>query len=372
MKFKRINEAKSYGGAFDIADDQYFSRDELDEFGYQIADALEEQGYKGIEYAGCWVDGRTLTLAIEFDDYEIEAQIIIDFRKLSRAGNLSNALFRFYGNILMTQIKNELAENGITMNENWEGKFEKAGPPERIYYINDEEVKRDDFYDALVATSVTTQQMIDLENNHDKNNPLEIEGDTYFIEQEPRQEEKEPIEENKNPYVMNESLEDGIINLVVFKQASSGFYDSIDYFDEQEAKDKVEELLNFPGRYSDIKTIRMTKQNQSKFLKNEEEQDKFMEDGNVPDKYIEEVILPDDEPQEVEAEETVEEEPISDDEDISLENNEEEEVAEEEPVKEEEKVETDVKEESLNTGFNGVPQYIIEQLKSQPEPVPHV
>lgn len=364
MKFKRINESRSYGGAFDIADDQLFSRDELNEFGYSVVDALEDKGYKGIDYAGCWVDDKTLTLMVQYEDYEVEASTIIDYRKLNKAGNLSTALFNNYANRLMSQIENELKENGVSMNEGWEGKFENKYIPERKYFINGEEVERDDFYDAIVSTSVTTQQMIDLENNHNKDNPIEIEGDTYFIEQEPREEEKK-VEGNKNIYTsLTESFEDGIINLVVFKNNSSGFYDSIDYFDEEEAKNKVEELLQFPGRYSNVKTVRMTKNNQAKFLKNEEEQDKFMEDGNVPDKYIEEVILPDDEP--IEQETTEEEEVISDDEDISLNAGE----TEAEPVEEVEAKE-EIKEESFNT-VGQVPAYILEELRSQPEPTPHV
>lgn len=248
--------------------------------------------------------------------------------------------------------------------ESTEGIFDRKFTPERKYFLNDEEVKSDDFYDALVSTSVTTQQMIDLENNHDKNNPLEIDGDTFFIEQEKKKkEEPEDEEDISNVYTkLTESYEDGIINIVTFKNNASGFYDSIDFFSEEDAQNKVEELLQFPGRYSDVKTVRMTKQNQQKFLKNEEEQDKFLEDGNIPDKYIEEVINPDDEP-----EEQSEEEVITDDEDISL--NDEEPVEEKEEETEEEVVEEEPKQESYEKPI--VPQYIIEQLNSQPDPVPH-
>lgn len=192
-------------------------------------------------------------------------------------------------------VKDDQWEEEKLFRESLDDKAKKINSPlNRIYYINGEEVKRDDFYDQIVQTSVTDQQMIELENNADKDNPIEIDGDTYFIEQEHEDEEDnteetelDKINKKLSGESITESLEDHIINLVTFKNTLSGFYDSIDFYSEEEAQVKADELAAIPNKYSDIKIIRMKDTNQRKFLSNEKEQEEFLDNGIVPDKYIE-------------------------------------------------------------------------------------
>lgn len=159
---------------------------------------------------------------------------------------------------------------------------------ERKYYINDEEMDRDDFYDELVIAEPTDQQMIELENNPEG---ITLQGETFRIEQDRNKDKEETEETNEdieNPYTtLKESLEDGILNLVVFQNTNSGFYDSIDFFSEEDAQDKADELLASPGKYSHIKIVRMKKNNQKKFLSDADAQDKFFDDGTIPEEFIE-------------------------------------------------------------------------------------
>ena len=77
---------------------------------------------------------------------------------------------------------------------------------------------------------------------------------------------------NKNTLeVMRGPLEDGIVNMVTFQNTNTKFFDSIDYFDEDEAQNKADELASNPGKYSSIKIVRMKKNDQKKFLSNEKE-----------------------------------------------------------------------------------------------------
>lgn len=78
----------SYGGAYDIEDDQYFTREDLDNFGYVVQDALEDAGYNGVQYNGCWIDNGILTLNMMFDDTESEWETKIDFRKIKTPDSL--------------------------------------------------------------------------------------------------------------------------------------------------------------------------------------------------------------------------------------------------------------------------------------------
>ena len=143
----------------------------------------------------------------------------------------------------------------------------------RKYFINDEEQKRDDFYDELVIAEPSDEMMIKLENDP---KGIVLQGETFRIEKDrDEEEEKEDTNEDvKNPYIssaLKESLEDGIINMVTFQNTNTKFFDSIDYFDEDEAQAKADELVSNPGKYSSIKIVRMKKNDQKKFLSNEKE-----------------------------------------------------------------------------------------------------
>lgn len=88
-----LNEA-SYGGAFDIADDQYFSREQLDEFGYKLEDRLNKEldsEVYPVEYSRVYIDGNTLLVDVYFGgegDFTESTSVKIDFRKVKTERDL--------------------------------------------------------------------------------------------------------------------------------------------------------------------------------------------------------------------------------------------------------------------------------------------
>lgn len=88
----RIIEAKNYGGAFDVDPESYFTRDDLNEFGYQVEDVLLNTDLKSkdIQFNGVWVDDNILTFAaVDKDGNEVEVKEKIDFRKIKLPTGLS-------------------------------------------------------------------------------------------------------------------------------------------------------------------------------------------------------------------------------------------------------------------------------------------
>lgn len=79
-----LNEA-SYGGAFDIEDDQFFTRDDINEFGYDIADQFSAWADSTFDLSDVYMDTPTkLHLEVlNSEDYEeYGADIKIDMRRI--------------------------------------------------------------------------------------------------------------------------------------------------------------------------------------------------------------------------------------------------------------------------------------------------
>lgn len=95
--------AASYGGAYDIEDDQYFTRDDLNEFGEAVAELISLDTKQQAEYAGAWIDNNILTAEFMIDDFDYEVNIKIDMRKIRRP----NDLITKYGDAVATKYVDE-------------------------------------------------------------------------------------------------------------------------------------------------------------------------------------------------------------------------------------------------------------------------
>lgn len=110
VKIVPLSEAKkesSYGGAFDIADDQFFTREELDEFGYEIADKLTARFNKPFEYNGAFIeDGNRLEVDVMNDEFgEFTGKATIDMRKIKKPSDLNK--YQIY---IMDDITNQVSD----------------------------------------------------------------------------------------------------------------------------------------------------------------------------------------------------------------------------------------------------------------------
>ena len=105
MKVKRLNEAH-YGGAFDIADDQYFTREDVDNAAEKVLDHISET-FKG-EYhiGGSWVENGKFIVNIQDNDYnEYEATVVVDMRKIKRPSDLADKYALNVASEIIKQIK---------------------------------------------------------------------------------------------------------------------------------------------------------------------------------------------------------------------------------------------------------------------------
>lgn len=89
---RSLNES-SYGGAYDIEDDQFFTRDDIDEFAYEIEDKLNANPELGKKYrlAGVYMETpKDLYISfVDEDGYESYNTFPIDMRKIRKPNDLN-------------------------------------------------------------------------------------------------------------------------------------------------------------------------------------------------------------------------------------------------------------------------------------------
>lgn len=88
LHMKPVNEA-SYGGAFDIADDQYFTRDDLMSFADEVLGHVSETFNGLYDIGGVWFeDGNVITQIIDDSGNEYEDTTKVDMRKIRTPDHL--------------------------------------------------------------------------------------------------------------------------------------------------------------------------------------------------------------------------------------------------------------------------------------------
>ena len=100
-----MNEA-SYGGAFDIADDQYFTREDLDDFSEEVLNHINETFVTQFDVNACFIDDGVLELEVtndEYGDYTISEKI--DMRKIKEPWHLKRAYASWFASELINDIK---------------------------------------------------------------------------------------------------------------------------------------------------------------------------------------------------------------------------------------------------------------------------
>ena len=94
-----MSRTPDYGGAFDIAPDQYFTKDELNELSSSVVDILSAQkDYKNVRITDAHIlTGNVISIScdlyynpVEMEIYELKAEKKIDLRKLSSPNKLSD------------------------------------------------------------------------------------------------------------------------------------------------------------------------------------------------------------------------------------------------------------------------------------------
>ena len=118
IKNRKINEA-SYGGAFDIGDDQYFTKDDLMSFADEVLGHVAETFNGVYDIGGVWFeDGNVITQIVDDSGNEYEDTTHVDMRRIREPWHLKRAYaFNVAANIIQ-QIKDT---DGDVMTENMQG-----------------------------------------------------------------------------------------------------------------------------------------------------------------------------------------------------------------------------------------------------------
>ena len=106
-----IEEGKHYGGAYDISDTAYFTRDDLDEFSNEVIENLSQLSHNDIiaDVIECYLDEDTnlLELSISYNDNEYHYEEIIDMRKIKKPADLITKYVNTFVNNLYRQIEED-------------------------------------------------------------------------------------------------------------------------------------------------------------------------------------------------------------------------------------------------------------------------
>ena len=123
---QKINEA-SYGGAFDIADNQYFTRADIESAAEEVINHIDETFYEKYILGGTWFENNRWIVNVQSEDrmYEFEDKLFIDMRKIRRPEDLKNKYALDMAAKLIAKIKqettNEFLQEDYTANFRPEG-----------------------------------------------------------------------------------------------------------------------------------------------------------------------------------------------------------------------------------------------------------
>ena len=125
-----ILKEASYGGAYDIEDDMYFTKDDLLEFTDELIDSLQDKGIF-VDLVDMYItDGNRLVIAVEDEDgNEIDTDEFIDMRKIRRPKDIYK-----YKNIFIKDILSQYDELK-SFNEDLDDEIKPREPQARKDYF---------------------------------------------------------------------------------------------------------------------------------------------------------------------------------------------------------------------------------------------
>ena len=153
-----LSEA-SYGGAFDIADDQYFTREDLDSFSEEVLNHINETFKAQFDVASCYIDNGVLEIGVTNDEYgDYIHSEKIDMRKIKEPWYLK----KVYAFDFASQLINDIVQtnDGLIecLNESAMGAqpIEAGAAVGMASVINDlikDEYEAIDGYNSAIATA---------------------------------------------------------------------------------------------------------------------------------------------------------------------------------------------------------------------------
>ncbi len=113
---KRLTEAK-YGGAFDVADDQFFTREDVNSAAEEVLAHVQETFNGKFVLAGCWFEHGTFIVNIQDDNFnEYEAFAHVSMRRIRKPEDLKKYALDIASKIIK-QIKEDKGMDECKLNE---------------------------------------------------------------------------------------------------------------------------------------------------------------------------------------------------------------------------------------------------------------
>lgn len=264
-------ESASYGGAYDIEDDQYFTRDDLVEFGENVCDNLNEIFYDKFDIYDIYMeDPKTLHIEVErkSDEMVAEYEFKIDMRKIRQPKDL---ISRYAGDVVYNfrqQFEEYPVESATDINAGiYDYPEPPLDPPEPKEYDEVEETEYvETSWDNLTVT-VDTDGFWEYENEDWAKSNDDDAGnwhsyERYSIVFRDPDSVVEDIDELVEPYIPRQSGVYKISADFTLQYDITGLYADREYYpdgsyDEEIFDDDMEVTLN--RSKSEIKNFKATK-----------------------------------------------------------------------------------------------------------------
>lgn len=140
-----INSATgaNYGGAYDIDPESYFTREDLDELGYSVAELVSLDLGDTVEYAGAWIEpNNELTVELKSTDYDSSVTLKVDMRKIRRPQDLTAKYAQRVADESIKQFKDWYQdEEAINSSEAIDAQYRSWYEPDDDDYIDVDEVE---------------------------------------------------------------------------------------------------------------------------------------------------------------------------------------------------------------------------------------
>lgn len=103
-----VLEETSYGGAFDIEDDQYFTKEDIMDLADEVCERLYKEVHETFDVSDLYMEGNTLHMELESDSCVVYTDVKIDMRKIRKPLDIMKYALPIT-NKLLKEIKEQLS-----------------------------------------------------------------------------------------------------------------------------------------------------------------------------------------------------------------------------------------------------------------------
>lgn len=145
----------SYGGAYDIADDEYFNKEELVEFGEDAVDCMNAVSYSKAKLDSIFIENNVIKITISWDGNEVTVEQPVDMRRIRTPKDIEK-----YRIPVISKMKSELNKLGFdfgphplqdeSLNESSDYELARPNSVKLMSYINRGSINPEDALSSLI------------------------------------------------------------------------------------------------------------------------------------------------------------------------------------------------------------------------------